>query len=136
MDFKAYYLNQALNGLPSFQGSPYQRRYGLGGIYLKIFRYIVKEHALPVAKNLGKDLLKTATNVANDAINGEDVGESAKKRFRETLKNYSDKIGFHEGQGLKLKPGLTINSHKKNKKSFNKQKKKIKKRILDIFDRK
>ena len=36
MDFKTYYLNQAGNGLPNFQGSPYQRGYGFLERFLDI----------------------------------------------------------------------------------------------------
>lgn len=135
MDFKSYYLNQAGNGLPYFVGSPYQKGYGLGGIFRNIFKWImpiVREHALPVAKTVGKELLRTATNVAQDSLNGEEIAQSTKKRLKETLKNISTKI--HEGEGFKLKPGLTIKP--KKRKSVLKQKKKVKKRILDIFDKK
>lgn len=135
MDFKSYYLNQAGNGLPYFVGSPYQKGYGLGGIFRNIFKWImpiVREHALPVAKTVGKELLRTATNVAQDTLDGEEIGQSTKKRLKESFKNISDKI--HQGQGLKLKPGLTIKSRKQ--KSLLQKKKKVKKRILDIFDKK
>ena len=132
MDFKSYYLNQAGNGLPYFVGSPYQKGYGLGGIFRNIFKWImpiVREHALPVAKSVGKELLRTATNVAQDTLNGEEFGQSTKKRLKESFKNISSKM--HQGEGLKLKPGLSI----KRVKSVSKNKK-IKKRKLDIFDKK
>ena len=135
MDFKSYYLNQAGNGLPFFAGSPYQRGYGLGGIFRNIFKWImpiVKEHALPAAKSVGKELLRTATNVAQDTLNGEEFGQSTKKRLKESFKNISNKL--HEGQGLKLKPGLSIKG--KKRKSQLSRKKKVKKRNLDIFDKK
>lgn len=135
MDFKTYYLNQAGNGLPFFQGSPYQRGYGLGGIFRKIFRYImpiVREHALPVVKNVGKEFLKTAVNVASDSLNGQNVKQSAKNRFSETITNLNNQMGIHEGEGLMLKPGLSI----KRKLSGRINKKSKKKRILDIFDKK
>jgi hypothetical protein len=135
MDFKNYYLQQAGNGLPYYQGSPYQRGYGLGGVFRNIFKWImpiVKEHALPVAKSVGKELLRTATNVAQDTLSGEDLKHSAKKRLKESFKNISENL--HQGEGLILKPGLTINS--KKRKSVSKKRKNQKKRILDIFDKK
>lgn len=131
MDFKTYYLNQAGNGLPFYQGSPYQRGYGLGGVFRNIFKWImpiVKEHALPVAKSVGKEFLKAATNVAKDSLDGEEIGQSTKKRFKESLENISK---LHQGEGFVLKPGLSINSRKKKRKS----KKKVKTRVLDIFDK-
>ena len=132
MDFKSYYLNQAGNGLPYFVGSPYQKGYGLGGVFRNIFKWIMpimRDHALPVAKSVGKELLRTATNVAQDTLNGEEFGQSSKKRLKESFKNISDRI--HKGEGLKLIPGLSI----KRVKSVSK-KKKVKKRKLDIFDKK
>lgn len=136
MDFKSYYLNQAGNGLPYFQGSPYQRGYGLGGIFRNIFKWvmpIVREHAFPIAKSVGKELFRTATNVAQDTLNGNDPKESVKHRLKESIRNISEKI--HQGEGFILKPGLNINRRKKRK-SFTKKSKKAKKRILDIFDKK
>ena len=133
MDFKSYYINQAGNGLPYFSGSPYQRGYGLGGVFRNIFKWImpiVGQHALPVAKSVGKELLRTATNIAQDTLDGEEIGTSTKKRLRESIKNISEKI--HQGQGLKLKPGLSIKPSKR--KSVLYKNKKAKKRKLDIFD--
>lgn len=133
MNFKEYYIKQAGGGLPYFQGSPYQRGYGLGGIFRNIFKWImpiVKEHAIPVAKNVGKELLRTATNIAKDTLDGEDMGVSAKRRFKETINNISSQI--HQGDGLVLKPGLGINRRKKSTKKQNRKKK----RKLDIFDKK
>ena len=92
---------------------------------------IVKEHALPVAKTVGKEFLRTATKVAKDTLNGEDIGQSTKKRFKETIENFSK---LHQGEGLILKPGLSINTRRKKKNSNRKKKKKT--RILDIFDKK
>ena len=123
---------RAGNGLPYFVGIPYQKGYGLGGIFRNIFKWImpiVREHALPVAKSVGKELLRTATNVAQDTLNGEEFGQSTKRRLKESFKNISSKM--HQGEGLKLKPGLSI----KRVKSVSKNKK-IKKRKLDIFDKK
>lgn len=136
MDFKSYYLNQAGNGLPYFTGSPYQKGYGLGGIFRNIFKWImplVREHALPIAKTVGKEILRGATNVAQDTLNGETMSRSTKKRMKETFRNISENI--HEGEGLILKPGLSINMSKRKSVSL-KRKKKSKNRKLDIFDKK
>lgn len=135
MDFKSYYLNQAGNGLPYFQGSPYQRGYGLGGIFRKIFSWImpiVREHAMPVAKSVGKEILKSATDVVQDTIQGNNLLDSAKNRFGESVKSIKSQLGLQDGEGLYLKPGLTINKKRRLKQNKNKKKKK---RILDIFDK-
>lgn len=135
MDYKSYYLNQAGQGLPYFQGVSYQRGYGLGGIFRNIFRWvmpIVKEHALPTVKTFGKELIKSVTNIANDSLNGHDFKDSAKKHIVETVKNTLNNI--HKGDGLILKPGITINSNKRKLKR--KKKSNSKYRNLDIFDQK
>lgn len=67
MDFKKYYLNQADNGLPYFQGSPNQKGYGLGDIFRNTFKWImsiVRDHAYPMVKTVGKEFLRSATNLA------------------------------------------------------------------------
>ena len=92
---------------------------------------IVREHALPVAKSVGKEFLRTATNVALDTLDGQDFGNSAKNRIKESINNLSNRM--HKGEGLILKPGLGINRGKR-KKHLKKHKKK--KRKLDIFDKK
>lgn len=135
MDFKSYYLNQAGNGLPYFQGSPYQRGYVLGGIFRKIFSWImpiVREHVMPVAKSVGKEILKSATDVVQDTIQGNNLLDSAKNRFGESVKSIKSQLGLQDGEGLYLKPGLTINKKRRLKQNKNKKKKK---RILDIFDK-
>lgn len=135
MDFKDYYLKQAGSGLPYFQGSLYQKGYGLGGIFRRIFKYImpiVRENALPAVKTVGRELLKSAANVVNDSLSGENLKTSAKKRLSESIKNISDKFNPHEGEGLALRPNMSINIRKRKSKT---KKKKFKKRILDIFDK-
>ncbi|CAF1037516.1 unnamed protein product [Brachionus calyciflorus] len=80
---KEYYLKQA--GLPYFQGSLYQKGYGLGGIFRRIFKYImpiVRKNAIPAVKTVGKELLKSAANVVNDSLSGEDLKSSLKKKTK------------------------------------------------------
>ena len=139
MDFKSYYINQAGNGLPYFVGSQYQKGYGLGGVFRNIFRWImpiVRDHAIPVAKSVGKELLRTATNVAQDTLNGEDFKQSTKKRLRES---FILKICLKKYIKVKvkvLKTGLNIKNTKRKSKSIKKKFKKVKKRKLDIFNKK
>ena len=91
MDFNKYYVDQASNSrYPVFRGMDIQRGYGLGGIFKKFFSWImpiVREHALPVTKTIGKEMLKGAINVANDSLEGKNVKESAKSRTKEVLNN-------------------------------------------------
>ncbi|CAF0995969.1 unnamed protein product [Brachionus calyciflorus] len=97
------------SGLPYFQGSLYQKGYGLGGIFRRIFKYImpiVRENAIPAVKTVGKELLKSAANVVNDSLSGHDLKSSAKRRLSESIKNISDRINPHEGEGLALRPNI------------------------------
>ncbi|CAF0861277.1 unnamed protein product [Brachionus calyciflorus] len=85
MDFKDYYLKLAGSGLPYFQGSFYQKGYGLGGIFRRIFKYImpiVRENALPALKKFGKELLKSAAYLVNDSLSGDDLKSKKMKLFK------------------------------------------------------
>jgi len=126
MDFNEYYSKQAENDFPIYRGVINQRGYGLGGVFRKIFRYImpiIKTHSLPILKSVGKATLKGATEFANDALDGKDIKESAEKRLLETLNDLKLKTSFQKGSGIKRK--LTRKIQKKKSKN---------KRISDIFD--
>jgi hypothetical protein len=125
MDFNKYYVDQANNSsYPVFRGMDIQRGYGLGGIFKKFFSWImpiVREHALPVTKTLGKELIKGAIDVANDSLEGKNIKDSAKNRTKEFLNNLKE---TQLGKGYKRK--------NKIKKMYQKNKKQ--KRNKDIFD--
>ena len=137
MDFEKYYSDQAREKIPVFRGSPYQRGAGFGSVFRRIFRWIVpliKEHALPVVKSVGKEALKTAVNIATDTLDGKDLKTSAKDQVKISLNKFSDQIGsgkrtlkrvLFKKRGLKRKSSLV---KKNNKKPHQK------KRKLDIFD--
>ncbi len=88
------------------------------------------QNFVPILKTVGKTILKGTTNFAEDAIDGKNVKESAKRRFEESLDELSDKAGVMRGNGFKR----PIN--KKRKIEKNKRKKNKEKRDFDIFDRK
>lgn len=114
MDFNKYYLDQA-NGFPVFRGVQFQIGNGLGNVFRRFMSWAIpyfKEYALPVAKNIGKEIISSAASVANDAIEGKDIKESAKEK----LKTSFDKL-TQRGKGIKRKR----NKIKKTRK-------------LDIFD--
>jgi hypothetical protein len=116
-----------------FQGTKYQRGYGFGNIFKKLFKWVMpifEQKAVPILKTVGKTILKGTTNFAEDAIDGKNVKESAKRRFEESLDELSDKAGVMRGNGFKR----PIN--KKRKIAINKKKKKKEKRDFDIFDKK
>jgi hypothetical protein len=132
MDFKTYYFNQARNeNAPVFRGTNYQKGYGFGDVFKKFFSWImpiVKKNATPVIKTLGKHVIKTASHIANDAINGESFSKSAKERINNTL----DEIKLHYGNGkhrLQSKKNLSKqylnnNKHMKNHSKIKNKKKK------------
>lgn len=134
MDFSNYYASQAKQNLPVFRGASYQRGFGFGNVFRRFFRWVVpilKENALPVIKNLGKETLKSAINVANDTLEGQDFKTSAKSHLKNSLNNISKKYGA----GTKRKKGV-YKAHKTLKKPSKsvRFKKSTKKRRLDIFD--
>ncbi len=97
MDFNKYYLDQA-NGdtFPIYHGNPYMRGYGFGSVFRRLFRWIVpiiKENALPVVKNIGKEAVKSAFNIANDTIEGKSFVESAKTNLKQSLNDLSKQFG-------------------------------------------
>jgi hypothetical protein len=118
-DVNKYYSDQAegLNENNSeayyFRGPMYQRGYGLGSYFKKFVTWaipLLKQHALPVAQSIGKEVVKNVAEVATDALDGKDIKESVKTK----IKNSLEKI--QKGKGLKRK-------RKTKQKKSNKQKK-------------
>jgi hypothetical protein len=116
-----------------FQGTKFQRGFGFGNIFKKLFMVmpIFEQKAVPILKSVGKSIIKGTTNFAEDAIEGKNVKESAKRRFEESLDELSDKAGVMRGNGFR-KP---INNKRKKENNIRKKKKKNK-RDFDIFDKK
>lgn len=113
MDFNKYYLDQASGRYPVFRGSVIQRGYGLGNVFRQLLSWaipILKEHALPLVKEVGKEVIHNVAGIANDAIEGRNIKESAKEKFKTSLQ--------------KLQRGNGIQKRKK---------KRITKKIKDIF---
>ena len=82
------YSNQN-SEFPVFRALKYQKGYGLGGVFKRLFKWImpiIKEKAVPILKTVGKSVLKGTSNIAKDALDGRNVKESANDRFEETLK--------------------------------------------------
>ncbi|GFY77377.1 uncharacterized protein F54H12.2 [Trichonephila inaurata madagascariensis] len=81
--YEDYYVNQAGNGLSYYQGQSFQKGYGIGGWFKRLFRT-----ALPFltrgAKSVGKEVLKTGTQIANDLLEGQNLEDAAKHRAKET----------------------------------------------------
>ena len=127
MDYHQYNKNQAETNFPVFRGVKYQRGYGLGGVFRRLFRFImplVKEHGLPLLRSVGESAIKGVSNLANDAIKGKNLKESAEQRFKETFKELKDKT-LMKGSGINRKRKSLIRTLKP---------KITKKRKKDIFD--
>lgn len=101
MDFNKYYLDQA-DGTPIFRGAPIQRGYGLGNAFRRFISWAIpylKEYGLPVAKSVGKEIISNAASMANDALEGKDIKESANAKIRSSL----EKLLPQKGKGVKQK---------------------------------
>jgi transposase len=145
MNYRTYYENQAKNEIPVFKGSLIQRGYGFGDIFKKFFSWIVpivKKNAVPVLKDVGKQIVKTTSNIAYDTIDGQNFKNSSKNRIGETMeyieKQYGKgKIKYKKQRKNKKRKHKVKRLKKKatkKRKTIKKRKLKSKKnRILDIF---
>ena len=134
MDYKKYYEVQAGGGdFPIFRGYVRQRGYGLGGMFRTFYKFVMplfKTHALPFLKKgaeiVGTEAVKTAADIANDAIKGRNIQDSAKEHLNESLDSLKNRI--QTGSGTKRKV-----NHKRKKFILLKDNKKSR-RLKDIFD--
>jgi hypothetical protein len=61
---------------------------GLGGVFRKLFRYImpkIKQHGIPILKSFGESAVKGAANFAQDTIAGKNIQEKGNQRLMETI---------------------------------------------------
>ncbi|GFU97056.1 uncharacterized protein TNCV_3347021 [Trichonephila clavipes] len=76
------------SGLTHYKGINFQKGYGIGGIFRRLFRaalpFLVKG-----VKTIGKEVLMTRSRVASDVLSGENFKESVKTRSRESGKKVS-----------------------------------------------
>lgn len=120
--FEDYYVNQAGNGLAYYQGQSFQKGYGIGGWFKRLFR-----SALPFlvsgAKTVGKEVLRTGTQIASDVLEGRQFQESAEERTKEAgkklakkaIKKADDMLGQGKPYKRKRKPLKRIISSKVKK---------------------
>jgi hypothetical protein len=114
--YEDYYINQAGNGVPIFQGSRGQRGHGFGSILGGLWR-----SALPLLKRIGRHVLRTGARVATDVADGESFGESASKRIREGINTFNpfDSGSTQTGSGVRRTRSRAIKRRKKNKRRKN-----------------
>ncbi|GIY11072.1 uncharacterized protein F54H12.2 [Caerostris darwini] len=88
--FEEHYTNQAGSGIPHYEGISFQRGYGLGGVFRRLFRA-----ALPFlvrgGKVVGKEAPVTGTKVINDVFFGKDLQTATKSRSKEAGKSWARK---------------------------------------------
>jgi hypothetical protein len=111
-----------------FRGSPYQRGYGLGGVFKRFFNWIVplvQKHATPAIESglrvVGKTALSTAADIAKDTVAGKNFRKSATNRISsavDLLKEQAEKKLSGNGIKRKRKSKKKIIILKKQKKKF------------------
>ncbi|GFV51084.1 uncharacterized transposon-derived protein F54H12.3 [Trichonephila clavipes] len=85
-DFVPFERGQIGSGLTHYKGINFQKGYGIGGIFRRLFRaalpFLVKG-----GKTIGKEVLMTGSRVASDVLSGENFKEAVKTRSKESGKN-------------------------------------------------
>jgi hypothetical protein len=107
--YTRYYANQSEGGwevgsvyLGSFRA---QRGHGIGSFFRGLFRF-VKLLLFSGAEAVGKEALKTGSNIITDILSNESeqpVGAIFKNRFHQAKGNLEQKIENMTGSGLSLK---------------------------------
>ncbi|GFS84341.1 uncharacterized protein F54H12.2 [Trichonephila clavipes] len=89
-DFVPFERGQIGSGLTHYKGINFQKGYGIGGIFRRLFRaalpFLVKG-----GKTIGKEVLMTGSRVASDVLSGENFKEAVKTRSKESGKKLAQK---------------------------------------------
>ncbi|GFV39432.1 uncharacterized protein F54H12.2 [Trichonephila clavipes] len=89
-DFVPFERGQIGSGLTHYKGINFQKGYGIGGIFRRLFRaalpFLVKG-----GKTIGKEVLMTGSRVASDVLSGENFKEAVRTRSRESGKKLAQK---------------------------------------------
>ncbi|GFX80604.1 uncharacterized protein TNCV_498711 [Trichonephila clavipes] len=127
--FEDHYAGQIGSGLNHYKGNSFQKGYGIGGIFRRLFRaalpFLVKG-----GKTIGKEVLMTGSRVASDALSGENFKEAVKTRSRESGKKLDQKA-IDRVQSMVGK-GQYKRKRKKQKKLISSKARKVS--VRDIFD--
>ena len=132
MNWNDYYMEQAGGGdYNTFKGSLYQRGYGMGGMFMRFFRWIgplLKKAAIPLLKSaataVGTEALSTAAGIAKDAIKGKPLNESLKDNAGMAIDNLKSKAeNALSGKGIKrrrsMKKMIILKKRSKKRRKFN-----------------
>ncbi|GFW99436.1 uncharacterized protein TNCV_3007381 [Trichonephila clavipes] len=89
-DFVPFERGQIGSGLTHYKGINFQKGYGIGEIFRRLFRaalpFLVKG-----GKTIGKEVLMTGSRVASDVLSGENFKEAVKTRSKEIGKKLAQK---------------------------------------------
>ncbi|GFX75722.1 uncharacterized protein TNCV_2082331 [Trichonephila clavipes] len=128
-DFVPFERGQIGSGLTHYKGINFQKGYGIGGIFRRLFRaalpFLVKG-----GKTIGKEVLMTGSRVASNVLSGENFKEAVKTRSRESGKKLAQK-GIDRVQSMVGK-GQYKRKRKNQKKFISSKARKVS--VRDIFD--
>jgi hypothetical protein len=124
--FLKYYVNQAGNGLSSFQGIRFQRGRG-------VFGTILDSAIFPLLKYLAPKVMQTGLEITDDIIDGQPIVDSIKKRGKNQLRNIAGDIEKRASTYSQTGKGNRRNKlfNRKVKKSRKSRNKKSKKKTND-----
>lgn len=88
-----YYKRQSGGEMPVFVGRRYQRGHGLGSILSGLFRKVVP-FITDNARSIGKNLLRTGVDIAQDVIHGQKFGEAARRHIPTAMKRTAQNIDW------------------------------------------
>ena len=119
--FDTHYKTQ-IGGGGFYAGVKHQQGYGLGGLFSKLGRFVIPL-LKPVAKSIGKQVVRTGTLLADDILNGENPKQALKKNLKRGAKELFQKA---------VAPKKRLKRKNTAKKGVIPKKKRPRK--LDIFD--
>ena len=121
LSFENHYKTQVGGGF--YVGVKRQHGYGLGGLFSKLGRFIVPL-LKPVAKSIGKQVIRSGTRLAGDIIDGENPKQALKQNLKRGAKELFQEVAKGQKPSRKRKRSAKKSSISKKKRS----------RKLDVFD--
>ena len=95
-----FYKNQAAKGISGFEGYRWQRGGGIwGSLWSKV--------AMPVLKHIGRESVASGLSIAEDALDGKDIKESAMRNLKRTGRSTINYMKNMKGSGKRRKRRIT-----------------------------
>ena len=111
--FENHYKTQIGGGF--YAGVKHQRGYGLGGIFSKIGRFVIPL-LKPVAKSIGRQVLRSGTLVADDILKGESPAAAFKKNLKRDAKELFRKASKPKNKKRRVSKKAVISKKKRPRK--------------------